>query len=334
MIVVILDPRRRPRRPRPSPPRRAAGRRARRAAPRPGVEAARAAGEAAGRRPRAGAARAAHRPRGGDGTRADARAASCSSPAASRSPCWRRSCAGRTGVVRLDRSVAEWAHAHATPFSEHAPEGVHRPRVAGRGRRAGGTARRRRDRTDAQPLGRPVPRRGRRRQRCAHDHGQAPGRPRAADARPDRGDARAVVPERPLVVRPRRSSRPPRSSSAGSAAAARAPASPGRPPGWRSAIAASRVLLDVHWLSDVLAGLALGWAWFAACASRSAGACCASALPPRSRSTRRPRHHATGPRRAAAPRPAEGPARGGDRRRDPSSRPRASRPLSCSAASG
>jgi undecaprenyl-diphosphatase len=26
------------------------------------------------------------------------------------------------------------------------------------------------------------------------------------------------------------------------------------------------VLLTVHWLSDVIAGLALGWAWFAACA--------------------------------------------------------------------
>jgi membrane-associated phospholipid phosphatase len=31
-------------------------------------------------------------------------------------------------------------------------------------------------------------------------------------------------------------------------------------------IAATRVLLAVHWLSDVIAGLALGWAWFAACA--------------------------------------------------------------------
>jgi membrane-associated phospholipid phosphatase len=32
------------------------------------------------------------------------------------------------------------------------------------------------------------------------------------------------------------------------------------------AVAASRVLLDVHWLSDVIAGLMLGWAWFAVCA--------------------------------------------------------------------
>jgi len=30
-------------------------------------------------------------------------------------------------------------------------------------------------------------------------------------------------------------------------------------------VAGSRVLLDVHWLSDVIAGVALGWLWFAAC---------------------------------------------------------------------
>ena len=32
------------------------------------------------------------------------------------------------------------------------------------------------------------------------------------------------------------------------------------------AVACSRVLLGLHWLSDVVAGLALGWAWFALCA--------------------------------------------------------------------
>jgi undecaprenyl-diphosphatase len=31
------------------------------------------------------------------------------------------------------------------------------------------------------------------------------------------------------------------------------------------AVACTRVLLDVHWFSDVVAGLALGWAWFAVC---------------------------------------------------------------------
>jgi membrane-associated phospholipid phosphatase len=33
-----------------------------------------------------------------------------------------------------------------------------------------------------------------------------------------------------------------------------------------AAVAASRVLLDLHWLSDVIGGVALGWAWFALCA--------------------------------------------------------------------
>lgn len=32
------------------------------------------------------------------------------------------------------------------------------------------------------------------------------------------------------------------------------------------AVACTRVLLDVHWLTDVVAGLFLGWAWFALCA--------------------------------------------------------------------
>jgi undecaprenyl-diphosphatase len=33
-----------------------------------------------------------------------------------------------------------------------------------------------------------------------------------------------------------------------------------------AAVATSRVFLDVHWLSDVIGGVALGWAWCAVCA--------------------------------------------------------------------
>jgi hypothetical protein len=31
-------------------------------------------------------------------------------------------------------------------------------------------------------------------------------------------------------------------------------------------VAASRALLGVHWLTDVVAGVALGWGWFVVCA--------------------------------------------------------------------
>jgi membrane-associated phospholipid phosphatase len=44
-------------------------------------------------------------------------------------------------------------------------------------------------------------------------------------------------------------------------------------------VAASRVLLDVHWLTDVIAGLALGWAWFATCAIAFGGRIMAFGAP-------------------------------------------------------
>jgi membrane-associated phospholipid phosphatase len=56
-----------------------------------------------------------------------------------------------------------------------------------------------------------------------------------------------------VLVAGRRRSRRVRSILAGAAAAIAV------------AVATSRVLLGVHWLTDVLAGLALGWGWFALC---------------------------------------------------------------------
>jgi membrane-associated phospholipid phosphatase len=44
-------------------------------------------------------------------------------------------------------------------------------------------------------------------------------------------------------------------------------------------VASSRVLLDVHWLSDVIAGVMLGWAWFALCAIAFGGRRLSFAVP-------------------------------------------------------
>ena len=45
------------------------------------------------------------------------------------------------------------------------------------------------------------------------------------------------------------------------------------------AVAASRVLLDYHWLSDVVGGLALGWGWFALCSIAFGGRLLTFGLP-------------------------------------------------------
>lgn len=69
--------------------------------------------------------------------------------------------------------------------------------------------------------------------------------------------------------------------------------------GMTIAVAASRVLLDLHWLSDVVGGLSLGWGWFALCAVIFGGrllrptaaadfASAGAAEPPRAKHSRRP----------------------------------------------
>jgi undecaprenyl-diphosphatase len=84
------------------------------------------------------------------------------------------------------------------------------------------------------------------------------------------------------------------------------------------AVACSRVMLDLHWTSDVVAGLALGWGWFAACAIAFGGWLLDFGAPveraarpgpvPVSRPGGRPRAGASG---AAAARPPDRPARHG-----------------------
>ncbi|QEC46506.1 phosphatase PAP2 family protein [Baekduia soli] len=90
------------------------------------------------------------------------------------------------------------------------------------------------------------------------------------------------------------------------------PALAGAAAGIAVAVAASRVLLDVHWLTDVLGGLALGWAWFAVCAVAFGG----RLLRPGGAPEVRP---ASGPPPAA--RPAWPPRAGSPRRRPPTHTP-------------
>ena len=79
------------------------------------------------------------------------------------------------------------------------------------------------------------------------------------------GFSRSVIPVRPCH-RPRRPPLPLSRCSAGIGRSSRVKAALAAVAvAVAVGIACTRVFLGVHWLTDVLAGLALGWAWFALC---------------------------------------------------------------------
>ena len=99
----------------------------------------------------------------------------------------------------------------------------------------------------------------------AGQHHQGDTGPRPPDLQSDRGDTSAVLPERTLGLGG--------SVLRGGCARARPPPRPrtrallaGGAVAIAMGVACSRVLLGVHWMSDVIAGLAFGWAWFGICA--------------------------------------------------------------------
>ena len=66
------------------------------------------------------------------------------------------------------------------------------------------------------------------------------------------------------------------------------------------AVAATRVALGVHWTTDVVAGLFVGWTWFALCAIVSVAGCCTSANRLRSSRPRRTNRSPFAPRKPVA----------------------------------
>ncbi|MEX2420387.1 MAG: phosphatase PAP2 family protein [Actinomycetota bacterium] len=67
------------------------------------------------------------------------------------------------------------------------------------------------------------------------------------------------------------------------------------------AVGCTRVLLGVHWFSDALAGLAIGWSWFGLCAVAFGGRLLRFGAP--AKAVVKPRAHALPVRRGVAAEP-------------------------------
>ena len=168
-------------------------------------------------------------------------------------------------LLNIDSSAASWSHAHATGWSTRALDLVTMLGDGASHRRSRDSRLDRRMVPRAQFARRPVPGGGDRRKRSDHDGRQESGRPRATCAQSDHRDSWPLVPERPLVggcrfLRGRcPHSCPPTRTQQHSE---RSLAAPRLSPSLSPAAACSS---SVHWFSDVIAGLALGWGWVACC---------------------------------------------------------------------
>ena len=169
-------------------------------------------------------------------------------------------------LIGIDNGVAKWGNRHASATSTHVLNGDHPARRHLHDHRTLRRARGRRDDQGAEPLGRS---RSSSRSSAATRSSRSTVKQLADRVRPSFNPAAATLGP----------SFPSGHSATAAAFYATAALLIGR---WRGrqarallaglavgiavAVAASRVLLDVHWVSDVIAGLALGWAWFSVCA--------------------------------------------------------------------
>ena len=110
---------------------------------------------------------------------------------------------GNDTLRRIDSAAADWGHDHASDASDAIVTAVTQLGETWFVIVAGLLIAARRVAARLQPPRRALPRPGRRGGQAAHHGDQGPRRPGPAHAQPDRGDPRALLPERPLLDRGR-----------------------------------------------------------------------------------------------------------------------------------